>query len=30
MKLSFEQALIGVWRQTFVETAKTVELGSER
>ncbi len=30
MKLSFEQALIDVWRQTLVENAKTIELGSER
>ena len=30
MGLSYEQALIGVWRQTLVENAKTVELGSER
>jgi hypothetical protein len=30
MKLSFEQALIEVWRQALVENAKTVELGSER
>jgi hypothetical protein len=30
MKLSFEQALIEVWRQTLVENAKTVELGTER
>src|ERR1700747_3280360 len=30
MTLSFEQALIEVWRQTFVENAKVVELGSER
>jgi len=30
MKLSFEQALIDVWRQALVENAKTVELGSER
>ena len=30
MKLSFEQTLIEVWRQTHVENAKTVELGSER
>lgn len=30
MKLSFEQALIEVWRQTIVENAKTVELESER
>lgn len=29
MKLSFEQTLIEVWRQTLVENAKTVELGSE-
>jgi hypothetical protein len=30
MGLSYEQALIDVWRQTLVENAKTVELGSER
>jgi len=30
MKLSFEQALIEVWRQALVENAKTVELGPER
>jgi hypothetical protein len=30
MGLSFEQALIQVWRQTLVENAKTVELGTER
>lgn len=30
LKLSFEQALIEVWRQALVENAKTVELGSER
>jgi hypothetical protein len=30
MKLSFEQALIEVWRQALAENAKTVELGSER
>lgn len=30
MKLSFEQALIEVWRQVLVENAKTVELGTER
>jgi hypothetical protein len=30
MTLSFEQALVEVWRQTLVENAKTVELGSER
>ena len=29
MGLSFEQALIEVWRQTLVEEAKSVELGSE-
>ena len=29
MKSSFEQALIEVWRQTLVETAKTVELGTK-
>lgn len=30
MKLSFEQALIEVWRQTLVENGKIVELGTER
>lgn len=30
MALSFEQALIEVWRQALVENAKTVELGKER
>jgi hypothetical protein len=30
MKLSFEQALIEVWRQSLVENTKTVELGLER
>jgi hypothetical protein len=30
MKLSFEQALVEVWRQALVENAKVVELGSER
>ncbi len=30
MNLSFEQALIEVWRQALVENAKNVELGSER
>jgi hypothetical protein len=30
MKLSFEQALIEVWRQALVENAKTVELGTGR
>ena len=30
MNLSFEQALIDVWRQTLVENAKTVVLGTER
>jgi hypothetical protein len=30
MALSFEQALIEVWRQALVENAKTVLLGSER
>src|SRR6201988_4714988 len=30
MTLSFEQALIEVWRPTLVENAKTVELGSAR
>lgn len=28
--LSFEQTLIEVWRQTLVENAKVVQLGSER
>ena len=30
MKLSFERALIEVWRQSLVESAKSVELGTER
>jgi hypothetical protein len=30
MKPSFEQTLVEVWRQTLVENAKTVELGTER
>jgi hypothetical protein len=30
MKLSFEQAVIEVWRQALVENAQIVELGSER
>jgi hypothetical protein len=30
MKLSFEQALIEVWRQVLVENAKTVDLEMER
>lgn len=30
MKFSFEQALIEVWRQTLVESARTVELGVDR
>ena len=30
MTLSFEQALIAVWRQALVENAETVELGTER
>ena len=30
MELSFEQALIEVWRQTLVENADVVELGAER
>jgi hypothetical protein len=30
MTLSFEQILIEVWRQTLVENAKTVLLGSKR
>jgi type IV secretory pathway VirB9-like protein len=29
MKLSFEQALIEVWRQALVENAKIVELGTK-
>jgi hypothetical protein len=29
MKLSFEQALIEVWRQALVENAKTVKLGMD-
>jgi hypothetical protein len=29
MKLSLEQALIEVWRQTLVENARAVELGTE-
>jgi hypothetical protein len=29
MALSFEQALIEVWRQTLVENAKTVKLGTD-
>jgi hypothetical protein len=29
MKLSLEQALIEVWRQTLVENVRTVELGTE-
>lgn len=29
MKLSFEQALIEVWRQSLMENAKTVLLGTE-
>ena len=29
MRLSFEQALIEVWRQALVENAKTVVLGAE-
>jgi len=29
MKLSFEQALVEVWRQALTENAKTVQLGSE-
>jgi hypothetical protein len=30
MKLSFEQALVEVWRQALVEDSKCVELGTER
>jgi hypothetical protein len=30
MKLSFEEALIEVWRQALAENAKAVELGTER
>ncbi|MGH9739391.1 MAG: hypothetical protein ACRD4X_12530 [Candidatus Acidiferrales bacterium] len=30
MKLSFEEALIDVWRQTLIENAKTVKLGGSR
>jgi hypothetical protein len=30
MKLSLEQTLIEVWRQTLVENAKVVELGADR
>jgi hypothetical protein len=30
MELSFEHALIEVWRQALVDNAETVELGSER
>ena len=30
MRLSFEQALVEVWRQALVENAKVVELGKER
>ena len=30
MKLSFDQTLIEVWRQTLVENAKTVVLGTQR
>jgi hypothetical protein len=30
VELSFEQALIEVWRQALVENAKTIELESER
>jgi hypothetical protein len=29
-KVSFEETLKDVWRQTLVENAKTVEVGSER
>ncbi|HXW57196.1 MAG TPA: hypothetical protein VEJ67_15715 [Candidatus Cybelea sp.] len=30
MKLSFEETLIEVWRQTLVENARAVELGAKR
>ena len=30
MALSFEQTLVEVWRQTLVENAKVVDLGTER
>jgi hypothetical protein len=30
MNPSFEETLVEVWRQAFVENAKTVELGAER
>jgi len=30
MKLSFEQVLVEVWRQTLVENAQAVELGKDR
>ena len=30
MNLSFEETLVEVWRQTLVENAKAVELGTER
>jgi hypothetical protein len=30
MEFSFEQTLVEVWRQTLVENAKIVELGTER
>ena len=30
MKVSFEQALVEVWRQALVENASVVELGEER
>ena len=30
IRLSFEQALIEAWRQSLVENATTVELGTER
>lgn len=30
MELSFEQALVEVWRQTLLENAKSVELGTGR
>lgn len=30
MKLSLEQTLVEVWRQSLVENTKTVELGAER
>ena len=30
MKLSFEQALIEVWRQALVENARVIELGTQQ